>query len=177
VNYILKLFIDIIILRRGPQDVPASRNLFITSGLLLVVVAVIADHLSDDIINSIVLAVTQVSILSITVWIILSLNKKPERALQTLTAIYGTSILIQLAVWPFRTWLLSMGEEAQKQLTIPLLAVVMLAIWAFIVMIHIYRNALDASLGKSIAVSILTQLVVSLSILSLFTDLQQGLPQ
>jgi hypothetical protein len=108
---------------------------------------------------------------------ILSLNKKPERTLQTLTAMYGTNTLIQLVVWPFRSWLLSLGEEAHNHATLPLLAVVMLAIWAFVVMIHIYRNALDSTLGKAILVSILTQMIVGLSILSLFTDLQQGLPE
>jgi Kef-type K+ transport system membrane component KefB len=117
-----------------------------------------------------------VVILTATVWIILSINKKAERAIQTLTAFYGTSVLMQLVVWPFRTWLLSMGEDVQQQASLPLLAVIALAIWSFVVMVHIYRNALDSSRGKAILISIITQMVVGLSMLTLFAnELQQEL--
>ena len=119
---------------------------------------------------------TQVVILTATVWIILSINKKSERAVQTLTAFYGTSVLMQLVVWPFRTWLLSMGEDLQQQASLPLLAVIALAIWSFVVMVHIYRNALDSSRGKAILISIITQMVVGMSMLTLFAnELQQEL--
>jgi hypothetical protein len=177
VNNILLLFIDLIRLRRGPQDLPSSRNLLVTSALFLLIIAVLGDHLHDNVIDSLLLSITQIAVLTVTVSIILSLHNKAERSVQTLTAFYGTSALIQLVVWPFRTWLLALGDDAQQQLPLPLIIVVMLAIWAFIVMVHIFKNALDAGTGKAIMISVLTQVVVGLSILTLFTDLQQGMPQ
>ncbi len=175
-NSIFLLFIDLIRLRRGPQDLPASQNLLIITGLLLIVTAMLGDHMNSDLSGKLMFALTQVAILTATVWIILALNQKSERALQTLTAFYGTSVLIQLAVWPFRSWLLSMGEDAQQQATIPLLAVIALAVWSFVVMVHIYRHALDASRGKAILVSIITQIIIGMSMLTLFTnELQQEL--
>ena len=175
-NSIFLLFIDLIRLRRGPQDLPASQNLLIITGFLLIVTAMLGDHMNDDLPGKLMFALTQVAILTATVWIILALNQKSERALQTLTAFYGTSVLIQLAVWPFRSWLLSIGEDAQQQATIPLLAVIALAVWSFVVMVHIYRNALDASRGKAILISIVTQIIIGMSMLTLFAnELQQGL--
>lgn len=132
--------------------------------------------MNTDFTSRLIFAVTQVVILTTTVWIILSINKKAERAIQTLTAFYGTSVLMQLVVWPFRTWLLSMGEDVQQQASLPLLAVIALAIWSFVVMVHIYRNALDSSRGKAILISIITQMVVGMSMLTLFAnELQQEL--
>lgn len=163
-------------LRRGPQDLPTSQNLLIISGFLLIVTAMLGDHMNSDFTSKLAFAVTQVIILTATVWIILSINKKAERAIQTLTAFYGTSVLMQLVVWPFRTWLISTGEEAQQQLSLPLLAVIALAVWSFVVMVHIYRNALDTSRGKAILISIITQMVVGMSMLTLFAnELQQEL--
>lgn len=175
-NSIILLFVDLIRLRRGPQDLPASQNLLIATGIMLVVTAVLGDHINSDFTGRLVFALTQVAILTVTVWIVLSLNQKTERAVQTLTAFYGTSTLIQLVVWPFRSWLLSLGEEAQEQASVPLFVVVLLAIWSFVVMVHIYRHALDTSRGKAILVSIVTQLIVGMSMLTLFAnELQQEL--
>ena len=132
--------------------------------------------MNTDFTSRLIFAVTQVVILTATVWIILSINKKSERAIQTLTAFYGTSVLMQLVVWPFRTWLLSTGEDIQQQASLPLFAVIALAIWSFVVMVHIYRNALDSSRGKAILISIVTQMVVGMSMLTLFAnELQQEL--
>ncbi len=169
-NSLLLLFFDLIRLRRGPQDLPASQNLLIISGLLLIVTAILGDQMNDDFGGRLIFALAQVAILTVTVWGVLALNQKQERAVQTLTAIYGTSVLIQLVVWPFRSWLLSMPEEAQKQATLPLFAVIVLAIWSFIVMVHIYRNALDCSRGKAILMTVITQMIVGLSIMMLFTS-------
>lgn len=175
-NSLLIVFLDLLRLRRGPQDLPASQNLLIISGFLLILTAMLGDNMNADLTGKLVFALTQVVILTATVWIILSINRKSERATQTLTAFYGTSVLMQLIVWPFRTWLLTMGEEAQQQANLPLFAVIALAIWSFVVMVHIYRNALDTTRGKAILISIITQMVVGMSMLTLFANqLQQEL--
>ena len=170
VNSLLILFFDLIRLRRGPQDLPASQNLLIITGFLLIVTAILGDQMNNDFSGRLIFALSQVAILTATVWGVLALNQKSERVVQTLTAFYGTSVLIQLVVWPFRSWLLSMPEEARQQATVPLFAVVVLAIWSFVVMVHIYRNALDSSRGKAIVMSIITQVIVGLSILTLFAN-------
>lgn len=175
-NTILILFIDLIRLRKGPQDLPASQGLLIITGFFLVVSAVLGDQFNSDFSDRLVFALSQIAILTVTVWFVLALNQKAERALQTLTAFYGSSVIIQLFVWPFRTWLLSLSEETQQQATLPLLAVIALAVWSFVVMVHIYRNALDSSRGKAIMMSIITQMIVGMSMLTLFSsELQQNL--
>lgn len=169
-NSLLIIFVDLIRLRRGPQDLPSSQFLLIVIGFLLIVTAILGDHMSKDFFGKLVFSLTQIAILTATVWAILALNQKSERAVQTLTAVFGTSVLIQIVVWPFRIWLLSMSEDAQKQASVPLFAVVVLAIWSFVVMVHIYRNALDTSKGKAIVMTVVTQMIVGLVMLTLFAD-------
>ena len=74
-NSIILLFVDLIRLRRGPQDLPASQNLLIATGIMLVVTAVLGDHINSDFTGRLVFALTQVAILTVTVWIVLSLNQ------------------------------------------------------------------------------------------------------
>jgi hypothetical protein len=170
---VIYTFLDLCRLRRGPQDLPASQSLFIGSGLLLVVVAIISDQMHGDFAGRLLFAVAQVGILSVIVWVILSLQGKAERVPQTLTAFYGTGIIIQLLIWPFRLWIVSLGDAAQEQGLLPLLAIVTLAVWSFIIMIHIYRNALDSSTGKAVLISIITQMIIGLSMFNMFSGMQQ----
>ncbi len=170
VKSLIFLFFDLVRLRRGPQDLPASQYLLIVTGFLLIVTAMLGDHMNDGLIDKLIFALTQVAILTAIVWGILAINRKPERLVQTLTAFYGTSVLIQLVVWPFRSWLLSMPDEARKQANVPLFAVIVLVIWSFVVMVYIYRNALGCSRGKAILLSIVTQMIVGMLMQTLFAN-------
>lgn len=167
---IIRAFIELCLLRRGPQDLPASQALLIASGALLVVTAVISDQLNAGFDDRLMFALAQIGLLTVIVWAILTFRGKPERVPQTLTAFYGSGVLIQVLVWPFRAWLLSL--EDQQQGLLPLLAIVAFAIWSFVIMIHIYRNALETTTGPAILVSLLTQLLVGMSVYSLFDGLQ-----
>ena len=66
-----------------------------------------------------------------------------------------------------------MEDPQQAQVAmLPLMAIVGFAIWSFIIMIHIYRNALDITRGKAIMISILTQIIVGMAMFSMFQDLR-----
>ena len=152
---------------------PASQALLITTGALLILTAVLSDQLHGDLFGKLTFALAQVALLSTVVWIVLSIRKVPERIVQTLTALYGSGTLIQLLIWPFRAQIIGMEDPQQAQeAVLPLMAIVGFAVWSFIIMIHIYRNALDITRGKAIMISILTQVIVGMAMFSMFQDLQ-----
>ena len=75
--------------------------------------------------------------------------------------------------WPFRFMVIGIEDPEQAQgMLLPLMAIVGFAVWSFIIMIHIYRNALDTSTGKAIMISIITQIVVGMSMFNLFQGMQ-----
>lgn len=170
---LLKYFIELCLLRKGPQDLPASQLLLIITGALLVLTAVVSDQLHAELIDRLSFALAQFGLLSVIVWAVLTISKYPERTLQTLTAFYGSGTLIQLLVWPFRALIITTGDPQQaQQMMLPLLAIVAFAVWSFVIMIHIYRNALDTTNGKAIVISVITQVVVGMSMFNLFEGLQ-----
>lgn len=157
-------------MRKGPQDAPVSQPLLIATGAALILTAVLTDQLHSNLAEKLSFASIQVSLLTIVVWVMLSINKHAERVMQTLIAMYGSGTLIQLLMWPFRARIdPTLEDPAQLQgEQLPLIAVMVFGIWSFIVMIHIYRNALDTTRGKAILISILTQIIVGLVMLNLF---------
>jgi len=170
---ILKYFIELCLLRKGPQDIPASQILLVSTGSLLILTAILSDQLHGDLLGKLGFALTQVALLSAVVWAVLSIRKVSERTVQTLTALYGSGTLIQLLIWPFRAQIINMEDPQQAQeALLPLMAIVGFAVWSFIIMIHIYRNALDITRGKAIMVSIFTQVIVGMAMFSMFQDLQ-----
>jgi hypothetical protein len=170
---ILKFFIELCLLRKGPQDAPPSPVLLISTGTLLILTAILSDQLHGDLLGKLSFALAQVALLSAVVWVILSIRKVSERTIQTLTALYGSGTLIQLLIWPFRAQIVGMEDPQQAQVAmLPLMAIVGFAIWSFIIMIHIYRNALDITRGKAIMISILTQIIVGMAMFSMFQDLR-----
>ena len=170
---ILKYFIELCLLRKGPQDAPASPVLLISTGTLLILTAILSDQLHGDLLGKLSFALAQVALLSAVVWVVLSIRKVSERTVQTLTALYGSGTVIQLLIWPFRAQIVGIEDPQQAQVAmLPLMAIVGFAIWSFIIMIHIYRNALDITRGKAIMISILTQIIVGMAMFSMFQDLK-----
>jgi hypothetical protein len=170
---ILKYFIELCLLRKGPQDAPASPVLLISTGTLLILTAILSDQLHGDLLGKLSFALAQVALLSAVVWVVLSIRKVSERTIQTLTALYGSGTVIQLLIWPFRAQIVGIEDPQQAQVAmLPLMAIVGFAIWSFIIMIHIYRNALNITRGKAIMISILTQIIVGMAMFSMFQDLK-----
>ena len=170
---LVQYFVQLCLLRKGPQDLPASQALLTASGILLVLTAVVSDQVHDDLSGRLGFALAQVALLTIVVWVILSLARFPERIQQTLTAFYGSGTLIQLLIWPFRAMITGIENPQQAQeMTLPLLAILVFAVWSFVIMIHIYRNALDTTTGKAVLIGIITQIVIGLGMFNLFPDMQ-----
>lgn len=145
---LLKLIFDICLFRKGPQDIPESKALLLllfipiyaaTSFLILI--------LSIDAIHSILQALAGITLTLFSCKIILYIAKKPERYIQTASALIATDSLINFFALPVMSTLLVQGS------TLAFFSIIVLMFWHWLVSGHIFSNALAQpfSFGLGIA--------------------------
>jgi hypothetical protein len=153
----IRLYTQIALLRRGPQDLPAS-------GLLLALTVV--GYLAVNVVVSVLLPpdarwreALAVGTLFTLVWyvLLLQLVGRPERTLQTTTAVFGLqAVLTPLAVgceWLMRRF----GEDSAWQVSITC-AGLLLLVWLIAANSHVVKAALEWSATSSVALVILETL-------------------
>lgn len=163
---LIQPFINLLLFRAGPQDMPASKS--------VLKIAIVACFITDimgavgllGLPLSAVLSAGQIALYSSFVYLLLKINTKTERWLQTLTALFGALALINLVTYPF-IQNLSLISEGQLVLTPGLLLVAALQLWFFIIMARILRDANDITLGRAILLSFLIINLVPLVLSSL----------
>jgi hypothetical protein len=165
---LIRLFMQIALLRRGPQDVPAST--------LLLALTVVGYFAVNFLVSSVLppfpgpwVAHLCVDVVFMFVWytLLLRLVKRPERFLQTTTAVYGfqavLSPLLVASVWLTRRF----PQDSLWQFPITLVSLALL-IWIIAANSHIVKAALEWSMPPSVALVILQTLAGNLLVLALF---------
>lgn len=115
----LKVFLDIVLWRRGPQDLPASGLLFqFTLAAYVAVSLVQLAALGETGATWFVFLVVDPALLTLCVWLVLRLFGHPERFLQTASAVLGTGALLGLALYlPLQMLLVARGAGPQDVLS------------------------------------------------------------
>lgn len=164
---VIRLYVQIALLRRGPQDLPTSR--------LLLVLTVCGYAAVNAVVNSLLppgagwplqLAV---DVLFTLAWYaaLLQLTGRSERFLQTTTAVFGLqSVLAPLLIaseWLTRRF----GQDTTWQLPIAV-AGLALVIWLIAASTHVVKAALDWSTATSVALVILYIVAGQLLVFALF---------
>ncbi len=165
---LLRLFTQIALLRKGPQDLPASPLLLVlTMGgyfvAHLIVGTVLPPFPGPWFIQLFVGAVFTV------VWyaVLLYAVKKPERFLQTTTAVFGYQAVLS-PLWVAALWLQRRFDtESVWQFPVTLVSLAVL-IWIIAANSHIVKTALEWSMAPSVALVILQSLAGDLLVLTLF---------
>jgi hypothetical protein len=164
---LIRLFWQIALLRRGPQDVPAST---------LLLVLTVVGYLCVNVVSGMLLPPAirwrewlLVDSLFMLVWytVLLRLVGRPERILQTTTAVFGfqavTAPLLIACEWLLRRF----GENSAWQVPITC-AWLLLLVWLIAANSHIVRAALEWSAASSVALVILQTLASGLLQIALF---------
>ena len=164
---LIRLFTQIALLRRGPQDVPASALLLgLTIFGYLCVNALVSSALPPV---KGWPAQLMVDTLFTLLWYIalLKLAGRPERTLQTATAVFGfqavLSPLLVASEWLMRRF----GENAAWQLPIAT-AGLLLIVWLIAANSHVVKAALEWSSSASVALVILQIFAGQLLLLAVF---------
>ncbi len=163
----IRLYTQIALLRRGPQDLPASPLLLVlTVAAYLGVNILVSSLLPPDARWPEELAVDTLFTL---LWylLLLRLVGRPERTLQTTTAVFGfQAVLAPLLVGS--EWLLRrFGDDTAWQVPINC-AGLLLFVWLIAVSSHVVKAALEWSATSSVALVILQTLAGLLLQFALF---------
>ena len=154
---LIQPFINLLLFRAGPQDVPASESALKATMLACFVTDILGAIGLLGFTLSAVLSAGQIVLYSGFIFLLLKINKKTERWLQTLTALFGALALINIASYPF-IQNLSLLTEGKLVLTPGLLIVAILQLWFFITMARILRDAIEVTMARAV---LLTFLVIN----------------
>lgn len=156
---LLQLFVDILFLQAGPQDLPASR--------VLLVIAVAASVVASTMLARETLAgptaLARVGLeLGLTVGLLallLGASGRGARFQQSLIALCGTGAILAILAWPLFGRIVDHGPE-DSMAALAMLLLWGLYGWSILVTGHILRHALDTGLGRGIALALLYALLV-----------------
>jgi hypothetical protein len=170
---LLRLYADIAFCRRGPEDLPVSRAVlwvtvggyaaitFILSSLLPPSPGDWADHLALD-----------VAFQLGWYWLLLKLLHRPERFLQTTSALFGYQAILA-PLWIASVWLLArFHADARALLPISFLWLG-LFIWLLSVNVRILRSALEWPLFGCVTL-VLLQSIAELLVFKLLPVMPVG---
>jgi hypothetical protein len=164
---LLRLVTQIALLRRGPEDLPSSALLLALSVLGYVLVyALIGALVADDARWQLVLLIDTLFTLFWYVTL-LRLARRPERTLQTLSAVFAVRTLLSPPLLGAEWLVRRFTEDATWGVPVSCLYL-LLWVWVIAASTHIVKAALEWSTSASIALVILEVLASWLVLATLF---------
>jgi len=151
---IVNAFVDICLFRAGPQHLPTSRVLLGAVVVANLLAGTLMLRVSNPAGQSILMAVLDTALLFMLANIILQIYSHPERFLQTLSALFGTSALMSLIAWPVSSWFHTTSATG-GDVVLPSIIILLLLFWNVGIIGHVLRHALSISLARGIALSVL----------------------
>lgn len=161
---LIRLYYEIAIFSKGPQDVPVSRWLLRIMTLVYLVINFLVVMLSVDAYGAILQVIVEVLLVFGFAWGVLILAGKPERFQQTTCAMLGTDALISLIALPAMATLMGQGS------VLAFFAVVGFILWHWLVTGYILHHALSKPLIFSLGVAFLYILATYQVMAFLFPD-------
>ena len=159
-----KVFWDIALWRRTPEQLPASVFLLClvaaASALLEVIEALLPPPASSgEILTRVVL---RLALPLAFAWLVLAAARQRPRFLQTGTALLGVAVIADFVICPLVLLSNSIGVDRPLALPVSVLSMAAL-IWYLLACANIWRAALNARLGLGAAIS-LGYLVLTLAL-------------
>lgn len=151
---LLQCFVDICLLRRAPQDLPASTFLLGLSLMLYVAVDLMMALFGLTFLRAIALSIIDAGLLAGLLWILLWIRERLPRYTQTLTALFGAGAVMQLVAAPAVLWQWNATPGGTATLIASLLLWVWL-LWNLVVIGHVLRHAVSTVLPIGVALGLL----------------------
>ena len=155
-----RFFLELCLLRRAPQDLPASSTLL---GLILAfnLGASLLVGLAADLSAPVALGqgVADALLTLGLLYLALGLTRHPGRFPQLATALLGAGALLSLmAVVPL---MLLSGAESRGETSLAGLPLLVLLFWSLLVTGHILRHGFDLRLGQGLLIAVAYNLLAS----------------
>ena len=135
-------FIQICLLRRGPQDLPFSGILLAITLIAHTVMSVLLSTVALSATRALLSGVVDTVLLVVLTGALLYAQRRNTRVIQTLTALAGTGAIITLAALPVSGWLHG-ADQAAGEGGFAVLLLLILTGWSLAVTGHIFRHALS----------------------------------
>ena len=170
----LQSLINILLFRAGPQDIPSSRYLLKATALasLLAATATSVGMLNLGVGQALITAVSKLAVYSGVIFLLLKSGGKPERWVQTMTALLGVLAITNVLSIPFLPELQEVEEG--KYVIVPGYGVMIVAaieIWFLAVLVRTLRDAMEIRVGQAILLTILLIIVETVALSSLSNTL------
>jgi hypothetical protein len=147
---LLRFFVRLARLQQAPQDLPSSGQLLALLLLLDMGVGVLGSGRYFSGVGMALLAnLVEAGVVGGMLWLLLSVNGKAARFVQSATALYGLGALFGVAMlFPQQLSLLTGAHQLAGLLMLGLF------VWAHVAMGHVLGHALDRRLGVGIALAV-----------------------
>ncbi|MES1954558.1 hypothetical protein SAHY_08246 [Salinisphaera hydrothermalis EPR70] len=155
--------VDLMLFRRGPQDMPGDQSSLVVSIAAYCIVLFIQVALVGSLAGALVQAGLATLMLGLYAATILRLRGLSNRFNQTATSLFSSGAVLTLimlaptrALRPYLDALRSATDPSQVPMPSPLFALVYLVvgIWGLAIYTHIYRNALGVPIVLGVAVTL-----------------------
>jgi hypothetical protein len=167
---VLRITFDILLLKRGPQDLPASQTLALGAMLTYFGLNFFLLRSGLPAGQAMLHAFLACGVLALYTHALLRWRQMAARYVQTLAALLVTGIALGLltvgpmqALQPFLEALATAESESEILVQPPAWAILMYAvagIWHLVVMGHVFRHALDTTMGRGILFTLLYEIVL-----------------
>jgi hypothetical protein len=165
----LRLFADIVRFRKGPEDLPVSQALLAYCVIASIAVRMLAVRILPMPYqgNPLAILLLDAGVTLLFVSLVLALARRPERFLQTATAVFGYQ-LVMLPLLLGAGWLLeSFLNDAVWRMPMLLLNAG-LGLWSMVVIARILRSATGWPLFACVAFAISGELLSIIIVTSIF---------
>jgi hypothetical protein len=152
-NIILS-YIDLCRLKAGPADMPASSMLLKSTLFAYFLLGIIISRIDSAWDVSIISSLADTLFMIAAIGVMLHLKGLNTRYQQTLIALAGAGIILNLIGLPLMIWL-NQIDKLEQGTSVALLLMIALMFWSLMVIAHIFRQALDIKAGSAAMITII----------------------
>jgi hypothetical protein len=161
---LIRLFLDIALFSKGPQDTPASALLLALAIGANLAVGIGLAMFQADWVESLLQSLVGIALLAGFLSVALALARKVSRLLQTATTVFGCDTLISVAAVP----LLVGSQLSPEAAGVTTLLLMFLLLWQITVIGHILRHALSVPFMAGFALAFVYTVVSYRIMMALF---------
>lgn len=157
---VLRRFIDICLLRAGPQDLPASRFLAIIALLMYSAVGLMLAIYNVALPRAVLVVAVDIGVLAGLLFLLLWIRDLLNRYLQAFTAFLGSGAILQAVILPVS---LLQPNGAEEPVTAAMVVVSLLLwvwlLWGLLVVAHILRHSVSTTFSVGAMLGLLYMFV------------------
>ncbi|MFT7413607.1 MAG: hypothetical protein ACI9FO_000255 [Methylophagaceae bacterium] len=152
-NIILR-YIELCRLKAGPADMPASNKLLKATLLAYFLLGIGIGRIDSAWNISVISSLADTLFMIAAVGLMLNFKGLSARYQQTLMALAGAGIILNVIGLPLLFWL-NQIDKLEQGTSIALLLIIALMFWSLMVIAHIFRQALDIKAGSAAMITII----------------------